>query len=107
MSYQKSVDTALKNLVDSLKLYSGERFKETRTLAEELLLSLRVAKKLLWWDTYQESLFLRGDIRVDHSQVDGGEIKQLRRILVESVNQIDLNSLSKVNPSQFRKSLKK
>ncbi len=102
----RSVERALKNLEASIKSWTGKKSKERLVLAEDLLLSLRVAQKLLWWDTYQESLSLLGDLKVDNSQVDEGEIAQLRRILVQSVNQIDLDSLAKANRSQFRKCLK-
>lgn len=80
---------------------------QVRSEVEDYILSLRVACKLLYWDTYQTSLFLRQDLKVDKSKVDRQQLEMLRDLMLHAIREVNIAALNEGKIDKFRDSLAK
>jgi alpha-mannosidase len=74
---------------------------------EGLALSLRVAQKLLSFDTYQTNARVKVDPGVDRSTIDPAERRRLQALLQDLASQVDVDALQRGSMEKFRASVAK
>ncbi|MDW8108100.1 MAG: glycoside hydrolase family 38 C-terminal domain-containing protein [Candidatus Kryptonium sp.] len=84
-----------------------ESVKEIVNEIKNLSLSLKVAQKLLSFDTYQTNDMTRHDPKIDKSTIKREERIKLNNLLQSSSAEIDLSSLSKGDFEKFAFSVEK
>ena len=72
---------------------------------EDFSLGIRVAQKLLSFDTYQTNARMREDPGTDKSRMDRGEKSRLGALLQSAASAVNLDALRKGNVDAFRSSL--
>ncbi|HOW88739.1 MAG TPA: glycoside hydrolase family 38 C-terminal domain-containing protein, partial [Elusimicrobiales bacterium] len=84
--------------------FKGQEFAED---AANLSLSLRVAQKLVSFDTYQTNATVKVDPGTDRSRVPAERRKKLGETLQRVAKTIDMDALDRGDKASFRKSLEK
>ncbi len=85
-------------------LNASLEIEEAKSIVEkidDLLLSLRTAKKLLSFDTYQKIAWITYDPKIDNSKVPKGRKIKLQKILEASSSVLDISSLEKGEHQKF------
>jgi alpha-mannosidase len=84
-----------------------EEAKEIVERIDDLLLSLRTAKKLLSFDTYQKIAWITYDPKIDNSKIPKERKIKLQKILDDSCSIVDTSSLEKGEKDKFFASFNK
>ena len=80
--------------------------EQTQKQLEDFALSLRVAQKLLSFDTYQTNARTKTDPHVDNSEIDKAERTRLNDLLQKLGAQVDTTALAEGSLERFDLSLK-
>src|SRR5215472_5798568 len=80
--------------------------EQTQKQLEDFALSLRVAQKLLSFDTYQTNARAKTDPHVDNSEIDKAERTRLNDLLQKLGAQVDTTALAEGSLERFDLSLK-
>ncbi|MGQ9618455.1 MAG: alpha-mannosidase [Candidatus Aminicenantia bacterium] len=78
-----------------------EETKETLDKISGIILSLRTAKKLLSFDTYQKIAWISYDPKIDNSKVPKERRTKLQKILNENTSLIDIRALESGEHDKF------
>lgn len=82
-----------------------EESKETAEKIDNLILSLRTAKKLLSFDTYQKIAWITYDPGIDNSRIPKERKLKLQRVLDDSSSILDISVLEKGENDRFFSSI--
>lgn len=81
--------------------------RESRQKVDDVVLSLRVAKKLLGFDTYQSNARVKVDPGTDRSTIDRDEKKRLGALLERLARGLDTSALANGKPEAWDASVAK
>jgi len=78
-----------------------------KSLIDDFLVSVRVGKKLLSFDTYQSNSRVKVDPKIDNSKIEKDERIKLNQNLEDALKEIDITALQNGEKEKFLKSLAK